>query len=180
MNLESKRIVKSINRLNRRTRGTIEDISKMLGTKNEYLKEIIEKLPKSVAELEEISEQADFSSYKLWKIVCDKSLDYMISIAEFYKVSLDDDYNDSRFKQMEMQEKDEARRFAHDALISSINPWMRALVKNGVDISFLTQTINKDDRISYGDFGLGIALEIFISEPDSNSAKSVKNEDLTI
>ena len=66
-----------------------------------------------------------------------------------------------------------ARTLSHNATMSAIDSWMRSLVKAGVDIKFLTNKIRKGDRYSYGDFAVGLALDIFTSKNplDYNSKK---------
>ncbi len=166
MFFEDKRIHNKITSLHHGSHGSIDELSKMLDESSVSLKRLIENMPNTVKELDILSSKAGFDTYKLWKNVCEKSFNYMKSVADFYDSKLNT-YNSSdeaEYYRKERQNKDNTRKNSHEALISSINPWLRSLSQNGVDTNFLKDVIIPGNRLSYGDFGLSIAAQLYISE----------------
>ena len=148
--------------MNTHKQGTVSDVARLLKSPNEDLNKLIESLPKRAIELRDIS-QADPNTERMFNVVTKKSFDYLRSIVE-HELAVSGDSDDETWYKLELQDKDRARTITHNATISAIDAWMRSLVSAGVDVKFLKNSIRHGDRYSYGDFAVGLALDIFTSE----------------
>lgn len=159
--------------MNAHLKGTISDVAKVLRVPNAELDKLIKNLPKRATELKEISMISD-NAKKMFNSVSKYSYNYLESIIE-HELAASADKSDETWFKLELKDKDTARTLSHNATISAIDAWMRSLVKSGVDIKFLTEKIRKGDRYSYGDFAVGLALDIFTSKnPLDYTVKTAK------
>lgn len=142
--------------------GTIGDVEKLFKSPNGELDKLIHLLPKRAVELKKISE-ADPATQRMFNMVTKKSFDYLRSIMD-HELAITGDRSDQTWYTLELKEKDSARTITHNATISAIDAWIRSLVKAKVDTKFLKNTIRPGDRYSYGDFAVGLALDIFTSK----------------
>ncbi|MFO0743875.1 MAG: hypothetical protein U0469_02380 [Candidatus Paceibacterota bacterium] len=154
-------------------KGTISDVSKILRTPNTELEKLIKNLPKRASELKDISKVSEVTQ-KTFNSVVKHSFNYLRSIID-HELAASADRSDLTWYKLELKDKDTARTLSHNATMSAIDIWMRSLVKAGVDIRFLTEKIRKGDRYSYGDFAVGLALDIFTSKnPLDYTVKTAK------
>lgn len=140
--------------------GSIKSVSGVIGSNEKDLKKLLGFLPKNSNELRDISYKNDISK-KMFNSVVKKSFEYLRSVAEHYLIAANNFYDSVEFHKFEVKEKDENRRRNHDALIATINPWLRSLVNSGEKIDFLLNVLDKNNRETYADFGLALALDIY-------------------
>lgn len=151
-------------------------ISKRLGENVDYLLKLIEKSPKTLKEIEELNEGLNSPESKeiakrLWNRVKLSSSKYLTAVAEHNKTSFSRNFSDNssdlRMMQGSIKEADESRRIVHNGLISNINPWVRYLKGEGIDMSFMSgiyrekrvEELTQEERDAYGEFGLSIILQ---------------------
>lgn len=142
--------------------GTVKEVSALLKSPNLELETLIDNLPKRALELKKLSE-GNPDSKRMFNMLTRKSFDYLRSILDL-EIAAEGDRSDLTAYMLEVKEKDTLRSMSHNAVISAIDSWIRALDKAGVNTKSLTDKIIKGDRLSYGNFAVGFALDIYTSD----------------
>lgn len=114
---------------------------------------MISMLPKPFSEILEIS-KSDEKVFKAFKEMVKQSFRYMLTIHE-----LQEEIKSSQVGSEEFQRKDASRTRTHNATIDSINIWSRALKYAEIDNDFLREVVQ--NRVSYGNFAMGIAAAVY-------------------
>lgn len=117
---------------------------------------LIEMLPKPFEEILEIS-RSDEKVFKAFKEMVKQSFRYMLTIHE-----LQEEIKNSQVGSEEFQRKDASRTRTHNSTIDSINIWSRSLRYADIDNGFLQNVVQ--NRVSYGNFAMGIAAAVYLDK----------------
>lgn len=116
-----KEIRGSLDKISPTSTGDLKMVSSLMGSKYKDLEELINKLPKSAKYLSDLS-NINTNTKKLFDRMVVRSFDYLKAVVDTYLTTINDFYDSPEFHKYEIKEKDYARRYAHEALISSVNP----------------------------------------------------------
>jgi hypothetical protein len=135
--------------------GSMNDVVSLMHESEDSLKQVLEMLPKPVEELYSLSKKNELTEETFFSLVR-QSFRYLETIIDL------EEEKRKGYGTEEYKNKDTARGRTHNATISSIDIWLRSLVKVGEDISFLDSI--RANRMTYGLFAVGIALGTYVNK----------------